>query len=414
MSRQMPSTMRLFVIGACLMLAPAPAASQEAAPPPPPPAGESAEFGFQMPGWSFTPSVAIGLLHDSNVALSSPRADRGVTQGDSLFTMVPGGELAYDGKLTDFSLSYRGFLRRHLQVTGLDGFNHRGSAGFRHALSRRWSTFARTNLAETPTTDEVEVNGVPFRRMGSRTSMTAVGTSVQLTKLTTLAARYDMTWVSFERPDEFLQGGWIHGVRTDASRRLSRRLALGGEYGYRWASLENQQREVTFQDAGAVLRYEVGPHTSASVATGLGVLYDRNADDRRSGPYVRFGLAHDLAYMRLGASFDRQYVPSFGFGGATSSQQMRGYAQVPLGLLGWRRASLQGSAAWRRTTPFEETTLEADTVWVRSGLGVMVTRRSRVETLYTYTRQDSIVTGGEVDRHRVGVQFVISQPMRIQ
>ena len=29
----------------------------------------------RLPGWSFTPSIAFGAIYDSNVALSSPRAD---------------------------------------------------------------------------------------------------------------------------------------------------------------------------------------------------------------------------------------------------------------------------------------------------------------------------------------------------
>ena len=70
--------------------------------------------------------------------------------------------------------------------------------------------------------------------------------------------------------------------------------------------------------------------------------------------------------------------------------------------------------AWRRSTPFEVDALELDTIWLRSTFGYTASRWLRVEALYTFTRQDSVVTGGEVDRHRVGVQFVISQPMRIQ
>jgi hypothetical protein len=112
----------------------------------------------------------------------------------------------------------------------------------------------------------------------------------------------------------------------------------------------------------------------------------------------------------VGASYERQYVPSFGFGGSSNSQELRGYVVMPL------RPGLytQGSAAWRRMTPFETNTLELDTIWIRSTLGYAAARWARVELLYTFTRQDSIVTGGEVNRHRVGVQFVISQPMRLQ
>jgi hypothetical protein len=155
----------------------------------------------------------------------------------------------------------------------------------------------------------------------------------------------------------------------------------------------------------------LGPHTTGSAAAGLAVLHDRSANDTRSGPYVRLGVAHALDRARLGAAFERQYVPSFGFGGASNSQELRGYVLMPVG---GQRVYVQGSGAWRKSVPFEAAALELNTIWLRSTVGFAATRWARVEGLYTYTRQDSIVTGGEVDRHRIGVQFVISQPMRIQ
>jgi hypothetical protein len=75
---------------------------------------------------------------------------------------------------------------------------------------------------------------------------------------------------------------------------------------------------------------------------------------------------------------------------------------------------LKCSFTWRRSTPFEEESLQEDTIWLRSSVGYALTRWARVEGLYTYTQQDSIVTGGEVDRHRLGGQVVISQPVRIR
>ena len=116
-----------------------------------------------------------------------------------------------------------------------------------------------------------------------------------------------------------------------------------------------------------------------------------------------------MAKASIGATFERQFVPSFGFGGSSDSQELSGFVVMPLR----RGLYTQGSAAWRRTDPFEGDVLELDSLWLRSAVGYAASRWARVELLYTYTRQDSIVTGGEVDRHRIGVQFVISQPMRI-
>lgn len=427
----MPTTaIRIRTAAAALVLwaMTAPAAAQE-----------PAEFqSHRIPGWSFVPALAAGVVHDSNVALTSPRASIGETQGDSLVSLVPSGQIEYLGKRTEFSAGYRGFLRRYMEVEGLDTFAQRGSVSFRHAASRRLTVFARNNFSDSPTTDEVEVNGVPFRRAGSRTNTLAAGADIRLSKLTTLGTRYDMTWVSFDRDRQFatLTGGWIHGMRADLTRQLSERLRFGGEYSYRTASLDQGEREFGFQDAGALLRYALGPHTVASAAAGLSVLHDRSAGrarvnerlrqqlgalglsavpegtagETRTGPYLRLGISHELEHVVVGGSFERQFVPSFGFGGASSSRELRGYVRMPL--MG-PRVYVQGSAAWRRSLPFESETLELDTVWLRSAVGYAASRWARVEALYTYTRQDSIITGGEVDRHRVGAQVVISQPMRI-
>jgi hypothetical protein len=364
---------------------------------------------YRIPGWSFTPSLAIGATYDTNVALTDARADLGTTEGDTFFNIVPGGELGFIGKYTDFSAGYRGFIRRYFELDALNSYDQRASLSVKRVMSRRLTLSARDSFSDTPTTDDTEVNGVPFRRAGSRTNTLGVASQYRFTKYTTLSSRYDQTWVEFDRPDVFLTGGWIHAVRNDVSHRLSERVALGGEYAYRFATLDRGERNFTFQDAGGVLHLSLGPHTSASAAGGFSVLHDRNFDITRTGPYVRVNLTQETARAVVGAAFERQYVPSFGFGGTSNSQELRGWIMMPL------RPGLytQSSAAWRRMKPFETDTLQLDTIWIRSTLGYALARWAQVELLYTFTRQDSIVTGGEVNRHRIGVQFVISQPMRI-
>src|SRR5688572_24367117 len=187
----MHATSRLGFAAAVLMaaLSVSGAAAQDQTP--------NAEFpSYQMPGWSFTPAVGIGVVYDSNVALSSPRVSIGETQGDSLFTITPAGQLEFVGKRTRFSANYRGGVRRYLEVSGLDGFDQRASVGFTRAWSPRLSTFANMGYAESPTTDEVELNGVPFRRAGTQRTTVTIGSGFRLTKFTTWSARYDTTAVS--------------------------------------------------------------------------------------------------------------------------------------------------------------------------------------------------------------------------
>jgi hypothetical protein len=78
------------------------------------------------------------------------------------------------------------------------------------------------------------------------------------------------------------------------------------------------------------------------------------------------------------------------------------------------RFYVQASGAWHRSDPFVVEELALDTVRVQTTLGYSAARWLRVEAFHAYTRQDSQVTGGEIDRHRAGGQIVISQPMRIR
>jgi hypothetical protein len=105
------------------------------------------------------------------------------------------------------------------------------------------------------------------------------------------------------------------------------------------------------------------------------------------------------------------FVPSFGFGGSSDSQELRGYVRMPISR---NRMYVQAAATWRRSDPFVDTELALDTILLRTTFGYSATRWLRVEGFHAYSRQDSQVTGGEIDRHRVGGQVVISQPMRIR
>jgi hypothetical protein len=369
---------------------------------------------YRIPGWSFTPGIAIGVVHDTNVALTSPTAELGETEGDSLFSVMPSAQLEYLGRLTDFSANYRGFVRRYKEQRELDEFSQRANLGFTRAVNRRLSIFVRDAYADSPTTDDVELNGVPFRRTGSRSNVATAGANIRLTRFTRLHARYDTTWVKFDNPEEtlILSGGWIHGLMGELERRISERLAVGAEYGVRISSVDSGERHFGFQDVGGVIRFQFGPHTAGNAAAGVSRLHDRNTGVTDTGPYVRAGITHTLDVATIGASFHRQFVPSFGFGGASSSHELGGHITMPLGR---QRLYMHASGSWRHVKPFDDPGFEIDTISVRSILGYAVTRWARMEGVYLYTRQDSfVIVGGEVDRHRIGLQVVISQPVRIR
>jgi hypothetical protein len=366
---------------------------------------------FRTPGWSFTPGITFGTVYDSNVALANAPADTHRTQSDRLYEVQPFGRLEYFSPRTEFSTGYQGYLRRYAEVDQLNGFDQQAFGSVRRLITRRLTFFAHDSFGHLPTTDDVELNGVPFRRIGSRTNGGEAGIEARLTKYTDLSVRYENTWIRFDRPELFLTDGWVNGVHAELSRRLSERLSAGAEYGFRLADLNEGTHQVQFQDVGGTLHYHVGSATTLSLAGGVSHLDDRLVLVTRTGPYVRANVTHEVKRATVGASFERSYVPSFSFGGSTQSQEIRGFVRMPLDK---NRLYVQGSAAWRRNDPFIANELQLDTIWIRSTLGYSATRWFRIEGFHAFTRQDSIVTGGEINRHRLGVQAVVSQPMRIQ
>lgn len=399
----MNTTMRPAWIGfaAVLLIASAaPAAAQQS---------ETEFTSWRVPGWSLTPGISIGVESDSNVGLMDS-GEFGNAQRDSLFNLEPFGSLEFISPRTELSAGYRGLIRRYTEVDGLNGFDQRMNALFRHDATKRLTIFFSDNFSDVPTTDEVDLQGVPFMRTGARTNNFAGGVDGKLTKYTDVSARYELTWVEFDNKNTLLRGGFVNGISSDVKRRMGRRLTLGAEYSMRFANLNEGTRALRFYDGGGVVNFQAGPRTTLMAAGGMSHLSDEAFDQTRTAPYFRLGATHTLEAATLGTSYARTFVPAFGFGGASESQEFIGFVHMPIPA---NRAYVQGSLAWRHSAGWLSD-LELDTVSARSTVGYALARWFRIEGSYSYTRQDSEITGGEVDRHRLRAQVVIAQPMRIQ
>lgn len=364
----------------------------------------------RTPGWSVTPGVTVGAVYDSNVGLANAPADTGRTQSDRLVLVQPSGELEFVSPRTQFSTGYQGNLRRYVDLDQLNGFDQRVHASFRRLATKRLAFSLSESYGQSPTTDELELNGVPFSRTGSRRNSLGGRVDARLTKFTTVGLSVDHTWVSFERTGTLLTGGSVSGGRVDLSRRVRERVSVGLEYGVRFAEFDEGTRQVTFHDAGGTVQVGLGERTSAGFASGLSYLDDRSLGETRRGPYVRADVTHGTEHATFGASFDRTFVPTYGFGGSSRSQQLRGFARMPFAQ---NRMHLQGSASWRKTDPFLSGGLSLETATLRSTLGYSAARHLRLEVFYALTRQDTGVAGGNINRQRAGAQVVLSQPMRI-
>lgn len=394
----------LAMAAVCLTAGGRPAAAQNPQP---------TEFElWRLPGWTFTPGVTFGTLWDSNVALRNPGAPSAATTSDKLFAAEPFGQLEYYSTRTSFSSGYHGTVRRYFDLNGLDGVDHSATLSLREQLTRRMALFVKDTFVKVPTTDQLDLGGVPYRRTGARYNAFSAGLEGRLTRTMDASVQYDMTWVDFVRKDSLLTGGIVNGVHANLTHRFTDRASFGGEYSVRFANLNDGARQLAFQDTGAVFRYQTGPRTTFEVAGGMAHLLDRSRDVTRTGPYARVGLTYRGDRAMLGLSFERSYVPSLAFGGTNQNQELRGYLYMPLRR---NRLYIQESAAWHRTDPFNRLeTLPLDSTWVHTLLGYSVQRWFRVEGFYQYTRQDTRLAGGQIHRNLAGVQLVVAQPMRIR
>lgn len=374
---------------------------------------QATEFeSWRLPSWSFTPGIVFGTVYDSNVAVSFPPAETGKVASDKLFTAEPFVQLEYYSPRTTFATGYRGLMRRYFDLEELNGYQPNAFFSVRERLTRRVDLYAKDNYVRVPTTDQLQLNGLPFQRTGARYNSFEGGVEARLSRVTTMKARYELTWVDFVRKTTLLTGGAVNGTGVDVSRTLTARSAIGAEYDLRWANLNQGTRQLTFQDVGAVYRYKTGSHTTAEAAVGLAHLLDRNRDVTRNGPYVRLGWNYSTERRIVSFGYSRSYVPSLALGGSNQAQEIRGMVHMPVTR---NRIYVQEAAAWRRTDPFVNFGgLKLDSLWFHTVAGYAIERWVRVEGFHTFTRQDTRLAAGQISRNLVGVQVVVGQPMRIR
>jgi hypothetical protein len=393
--------MRALAAPAIVAALAAPAAAQD----------QPTEFqSWRIPGWTFTPGVIVGALYDTNVAIASPDVNK-KTASDKLLQLEPFGQLEYFSPRTMLSTGYQGALRRYFDLGSLDGTDHRAFMTLRERVTRRVTVFANDNYAQVPSTDQLQLNGLPFQRTGARYNSLAAGVETRLTRTTDFVSRYESTWVDFVRKDTLLTGGVVNGLHGEVTHRFNDRASAGGEYGVRWSDLNQGTRQQAFQDGGGVFRYRTGSQTTFEAAAGVAHLLDRTTHITKTGPFARLGLTHRADRATFGVDYSRSYVPSLAFGGTNQSQEARGYIQMPLNR---NRLYVQEAAAWRRTDPFVTTELALDSIFLHTVFGYAVQKWFRVEGYHSFTTQDNRVAAGRISRHVAGVQFVVSEPVRIR
>ena len=363
-------------------------------------------------GWVFTPSMVFGGMWDSNVTVrhtNSPEVE------DWVGIVNPRGELDYNGRRTKFNVGYSGTLHTYRALDELTRYDQRARASARRQVTRRLAFETRHSASLSPTTEDLEVNGLPFTQVGSRLYSGRGGVSYAVNDRTNWAADYTFEWVRFDRDTpEFslLRGGESHGIGTSVTRRVATRLSAGASYNYAYTRLGDGELDADLQRAQGELGYQVGPNTALSVGAGVAYLQVSRATESQLGPTYGAGIAHEAGRVQLRARYERTFVPTYGFGTTVAHQQASGSAYVPIRN---GRMFVSGGVSYRKAEPVEGlgNLIQIDSLRFEGAYGLHATRWLRMEAFYTGSFQESSARG-QYDRTRVGLQFVTLKPMRVQ
>ena len=361
------------------------------------------------PGWSFTPSLAAGSGWDDNVLV---HGNGDVAPGDVQSILNPRATLDFNSPKGQLSASYEGGIVFYRDLNELNTFDQRGSFFGRRMLSKHTALFVRNSAASAPSTELVQLVGVPFVRIGSRLEDLRAGVETSFTKYTSAIVSYDFQWVDFDQSApgaSALLGGHSHGASLALRHRLNPRLALTGDYALQHAVLRDGE---TFdvENSSVGIEYKLSESTRMFAAGGISRLGVTQFSTDRTGPAWRMGLIHNHRRASVDLHYSRSFVPSYGFGGTMQNEEVTGRLQLPLG----RRLYTSSALSWRSDDPLIAGDLPLRSFWVEGSIGYAVTPWVRLEGFYSGTHQAIDRPGGVLDRNRIGFQVITAKPVRIR
>ena len=364
-------------------------------------------------GWVFTPGIAVAETWDNNVLLAT---EGNTSQGDFLTAVTPRASLGFRGRLSAFQLEYQGTYQLYHEVTELNAYDQGLNVQYRQRLTPTVSFNARNSLSYSPTTDELDIPDVVFRRQGVVMDDFRAGIEARLSKRTTLSSDYTFQWLKFgdtglpSSPTEALErGGHAHGAVAQIDHVLSPRVTVGGEYEVRHATVD-QVREFDLRNALGTVDWRIDQRLTLSGGVGYSWLATNHPLPTQSAPGFRVSLTRAGARLAWYVGYRRSFLPSFGFGGTFENQEFEASVYGPI----TRRLDWSASTSVREADPLTTSELGLRSVWARSSLSYLATRWMRVEGFFVAARQDSRRPGGEVNRLRAGIQVVASTRTRIR
>jgi len=402
--------LRIAAVAGTLALGLEPAAAQQQLG-----AGSTAE-GRTAPGWTFTPSFGFGDMYDDNISLFTQGTAEG-QRDDFVQSYYPSADLRYLGKYTSLNAGYSGGFLNYQTFSALNRWDQRGRAELRRRETARFNWNAGTTYAAAPSTDFVELAGIPYRRVGAQTFDLRGGVEYKLSARDALTGSYQYQSIAFGRPivdRDVLRGGHVQQYLATYRRQLDERLSIGADYSYRESQVRDDNTPFGLQQIQAAAVYSLSPEWTLNAGAGFVHLQSTAITEARTGPSWRVALERRRGLAAFTVDYLRSYIPSLGFGGSGQNQELGAALRLPL--FNSRHWYTEQSTMYRDDQPLTSIIhqLPLHSFRTFSVLGWDTGRWLRIEGFYNHVQQTSTLVGGDVSINRVGFQIVTSKPMRLQ
>jgi hypothetical protein len=367
-------------------------------------------------GWTFTPTFGFGEMYDDNVALFGARTAEGETN-DYVATFFPGADLRYTGHHTSFGTRYTGSFLDYRTFSTLNRWDQRAGIDLKREESAHFKWFADASAAALPSTDLIELGGIPFRQTGAQTLETRGGMDYILDARNQVSTSLRYQDIKFDRSllgDDVLRGGHIVESTSSYRYRLAARTAIGADYTYSHVDVVGDITPFDIHSAMGAADYELSPAWTLSGGAGIVYLQGTPFSPAHNSPTGRVSLDRRRGGTTFHVGYLRSFIPSFGFGGTSSNQEVGVAFRTPL--FNNRHLYTVQSGVFRDDTPLTDLAFQLPLRSLRtySIIGWQADRWVRLEGFYARVQQTSLRPGGQAYRNQVGFQIVTSKPMRIQ
>ena len=362
-------------------------------------------------GWIFTPAFATGASWDNNLLLLDP--------GDNVLRdygipISPALSLEYRGRRTTLVTRYDSAFHFYRDITELNSSQQGVFARFQHRASPRVMVFIQQDFNQAPSTDVLNLPGLPFYRVGTRANSTQAGLAATVARGTVLDVTYTLGAVAFnfdERAGIQLEGGHAHQGAVALSRAVSPRLSVGGRYELQHAILASGSDRFNIQNGVFTGEYKVTPQTTITAELGVSSLDPGHNQSPRVGPALGATISRRAPLATMTFAYHRAFIPSWGFGGTFQNEEWLLSVRLPFAR---NRAYVDTRAALLNSDPLDSGQPGLRSLWLGTALGYRATRWLSVEGYYDGSGQNTSQPGGDRRRDIIGFRIVTAKPMKLR